>query len=191
MNHLNEIISRLINKILLIVDSYKLEVDKFTMPPNSRSEFALSLMNAEDLNHLRCNRSSEFSEYKYKVLKNRIKDRQKKVYVVKYKGDISGYFCVAFEDTYESGIKGYITVDNKAYYLFDDYVFMQYRGKRIHEFSVLERIKESNNDEKKYALVVIYRNNKKSRYTYERLGFKRSASYYYIPLFKRLFLKSN
>lgn len=153
------------------------------------SDLDLSLMTTDDLKQIQKEYSNEFCEYKYRTLKNRIQDKMKRVYVVKERNKIAGYFCVSYNETYESGIKIFIPVDNASCYLFDDYVLKKYRGRGIHKFSVLARIKNCKKDEKVYAIVNIYRNNEKSRRNYQKLGFNRYISYYYIPLFKKLFVR--
>lgn len=168
------IFHRIKNKFILDEDQLKYTINpqelKNSQYPFGDVKFYIATL--EDINEMRQQYRNEFSEYKYNLYKKRINEDNKIIVVSKINKEICGYFNIALTDTYESGIDKIVKVNENEAYFFDDYVFKRFRGKSIQKMSVLYRLNIINGFGRNVAYVNIYSNNKASRISYEKLGFK-------------------
>lgn len=163
-----DIIARILNRIHLRADVYTKKIDEIDFKGNT----SFALMTAKDISNLRNSFPDEISEAKARILKKRLEDINKKVFKAFKEGEIAGYFCISTEDTFEKGVKQFITVDAESAYLFDDYVFLKYRGTGIHKDSIAFRNYYSGCMGKKNSCVCIYSTNIKSINNYKKTGYK-------------------
>ena len=131
-------------------------------------------MRLDDLDRLYREFPEELSERKYHILKNRLSEAGKEVFVAETSADEppAGYFCTSFTDTFVGETKKTLSVPTGTVYLFDDYVFEQYRGKRIHGRSIHFRTERYRQLGYTKALVCICTANNTSFKSYHKNGFQ-------------------
>ena len=86
-------------------------------------------------------------------------------------GSPCGYFCTSVTDTFVGATKKTLCVPTGTVYLFDDYVFEQYRGRRIHTHSICFRVERYRQLGYTKALVAICATNNASFNSYWKNGF--------------------
>ena len=165
---------RIRDKIWLRINWYFCDLTHWTETVGEEKDVRFRQMRQDDLDKLFQKFPNELSERKYNILKDRLNDEGKKVFVAETQNDDTpaGYFCTSVTDTYVGEIKKTLTVPVETVYLFDDYVFVQYRGQRIHGKSVCYRIQQYRDLGYKRALVCIDHTNNASFHSYQRCGFK-------------------
>lgn len=131
-------------------------------------------MRQDDLDKLFQRFPGELSERKCRILKNRFFEIGKEVFVAETLSDYSpaGYFCTSVTDTFVGEMKKTLPVPAGTVYLFDDYVFEQYRGRRIHGQSIYFRTERYRRLGYTKALVGICAANNTSFNSYHKNGFQ-------------------
>ncbi len=167
-NKVVDIIVRILNRIRLKANVYSRNIKEV----DYKGKTSFSFMTVEDIIDLRNSFPDELSEKKAGILKNRLNEIDKKVFKALRNGKMVGYFCISLEDTFENGVKQFIKVDDEIVYLFDDYVFLKYRGSGIHKDSIAYRNYYCGSIGKKKSCVCIYSTNKKSINNYQKLGYE-------------------
>lgn len=165
---------RLRDKIWLRVDWYSCELTQHAKTYVEDMDVHFRRMRSNDLEKMLRNFPKELSERKYNILKDRLTEEGKAVFVAETQEDDSpaGFFCASVIATYVGGIKETLHVPAGTVYLFDDYVFEKYRGKHIHRKSVCYRLHEYCNLGFTRALVCIYHTNYTSAQSYRNNGFQ-------------------
>ncbi|MGY1464915.1 hypothetical protein ACW4EZ_26815 [Bacillus toyonensis] len=174
-------------KILTISHGYQLDLTKYNSTSGKEVySYRLLRMNIAHLTSVKNLYSDELSDNKYKILEERILHSQVHLpYVVEdEEGNICGYFHIAHGETRDGTINSNIKVNDGSVYLFDDYTFIDKRGKGVHKFSVLSRLELAKELNCSIAIVNILSNNMYSKRTYISIGFNKCISYYYIHFSK-------
>ena len=164
-----------------VKDKFWLKVNWYSCGLAGRPEIAreetdvhFRKMRQEDLEELLRMFPKEISERKYNILKDRLSEDGREAFVaVTSQGDTpAGYFCTAVADTYVGGVKEILSVPAGTVYLFDDYVFERYRGRRLHGLSIRFRMERYQQRGCTRALVCIYATNDTSINSYQQSGFQ-------------------
>lgn len=149
---------------------YKVKLEPFDVAFSDSLIF--SEMTLSDLCEAKATYHKEINPYKYAIIYDRIvKNSSDKVYLVRYEGNIAGYFHIAFEDNYDTCTNVYIENISDNIHLFDDYTFKDYRGKGVHNFSIYSRLKLGLDKGFKTATVHILKDNIFSIKAYRKNGF--------------------
>ena len=177
------------------MDWYSCDLTHWAKPYGEKTDFNIRQMRQDDLDKLFQKFPEELDEIKYHILKERITEEERKVFVAETSNDNTpaGYFCTSVTDTFVGETKRMLSVPKGTVYLFDGYVFEQYRGQRIQQKSICYRMQQYRDLGYTEAIVCIDNTNDASFHSYKRCGFEYSHSdIYVIPLgfaFTKTFLK--
>ena len=148
-------------------------------------EFLIRKMECADLDELRANFPDELSERKYNILKDRLSEDGKEVFVAVQKSDnaVAGYASASTVDTFVGGIKETLIIPSETAYLFDAYVYNMYRGRKIQ--GKLLRYRQELYKERGYkkALTCVYDTNDISMKNVLNAGFEyKNSTTRIVPL---------
>lgn len=163
------------DRLWLTVNWYSLDLTaRSQTEPAEKTDVYFRPMRQDDLDRLFRKFPEELTERKYRILKNRLSEAGKEVFVAETSTDETpaGYFCTSVTDTFVGETKKTLSVPAGTVYLFDDYVFEQYRGKRIHEQSIRFRTDRYKLLSCTKAFVGIVAANKTSFNSYNKSGFR-------------------
>lgn len=136
---------------------------------------------------------SEISQRKYRELIDRLlDDSTDKCYLVLDKQQrIYGFYCLSFGDNIDEELNFIVPANNDTLYVFDDYTFINRRGKKAQQFAILSKFKIAYDMGYKYANGIAMKGNKGSEKTSENIGFQRCKviDYYNIFGFKKNVIK--
>ena len=182
-------------KIWRRMNWYSCDLTHWAEPAEEKTVFNFRQMKQDDLDKLFQKFPEELGEIKYHILTERLTEEGRKVFVAETANDDSpsGYFCTSVADTFVGETKRTLSVPKGTVYLFDDYVFEQYRGRRIQEKSICYRMQQYRDLGYTEALVCIDNKNDASFHSYHKCGFKYCHSdIHVIPMrftFTKIFLK--
>lgn len=164
----HNLIVRIINRIRIKANIYCKDLTDERIDP----KIFFSNITEDEIEVLRNRYPSELSQKKVDILISRLKsDNNKKVFKAVLDSEIVGYCCLSFEDTIDNGVQQYVKVSRDEAYLFDDYVFIKFRGNGIHKASILFRNNYAREKCKVRSYVCIYSTNKQSIRNYSNIGF--------------------
>jgi len=177
-NLLKIIINHIFDQFIAIGYIYKGHLSDIKYVPENK-DFEFRIMNKLDLEIMKTNYQNEFNEKNYYDELSKFNTRKVDCFIVKKDENICGYFSLAYGISESELEKKYLNVEKNGY-IFGDYVFEKYRGKKIQQFSAYQRfclLKE-----KKYETVtcIIKRNNIPSIKSYEKFGFQKYLIKYHF-----------
>lgn len=135
-----------------------------------------------DIRNFSINYRTEVDIEKLTILENRLSSKDSFAYVLldSNSGKVFGYCSVSIGKSYESGLEKDINVADNEIYLFDDYVFNEFRGHGYHKEMILLRINKWKDKDRTTAIVCIHDGNIRSEKSYLNCGFKKNKSILYI-----------
>lgn len=178
------IVDQLKQKVLTKTFGYILILDEIDY--EQKYEYKLLSMTMEILNNMMNENRNEIEIDKFNILINRIENNKfQKAFVIKNNEEqICGYFHMSYKDARDGCINYNIKVNSDTVYLFDDYTFEKFRGKGVHKFSIIARLKIAKLQGYKKAIVNIISNNIHSEKSYINIGFKKNIKYIYYHILK-------
>lgn len=191
---MDKIISKIKRRILVISDQYKIKVSRMDLILK-KNEFNFMRLTHEKLEQMYKENSKELDSEKYKILENRINKYTidiESYIVVDKDNNICGYFHIAYQPIWVNECNWKINKSSTEAYLFDDYVFNNYRGNGVQKFSIQSRLNILEDKGYKFATVIILRDNIASRKSYVDIGFRRYRQFMVIKFlkFKKTFIKN-
>jgi|WetSurMetagenome_2_1015567.scaffolds.fasta_scaffold113977_2 hypothetical protein len=177
-NFIKMIVNYIVIQFIAIGFVYKVELSNIAFSPETKN-FEFRLFNEQDIKIIQKNYEKEFDKNKYLKFLTELNTQKIDSYIVKNGNDICGYFFLAYGKSESEIEKKYFNVEKNGY-LFNDYVFEKYRGKKIHQFSIYRRLMILK--EKKYdtATCLIQHDNIFSIRAYEKFGFQRYLMKYFF-----------
>lgn len=171
---------------------YVCDLTHCTEHDEEKMDVSFRQMKQDDLDKLFQSFPRELGEIKYYILKDRLTEEARKVFVAETSNDNTpaGYFCTSVTDTFVGETKRTLSVPKGTVYLFDDYVFEQYRGRRIQEKSICYRMQQYRDLGYTEAIVCIDNTNNASFHSYQRCGFKYSHSDIHVVPLRYTFTKT-
>lgn len=117
----------------------------------------------------------EISDEKYKILKDRVRlvSTDRCYGVIDDEGKIYGYYSISLGDNYEPTMGIIISANSEELYFFDDYTFINKRGKKAHFYSILKRQQIGYEMGYRFATSIIQKGNIPSQKSYCSAGFYR------------------
>jgi len=178
INFLKILFNHIFDQIIAIGYIYKMNLSDIKYVPENK-KFEFRIMNRSDLDIIKTNYQNEFNEKEYFDVLSKLNKSKVDCFLVKKDENICGYFSLAYGRSESELEKKYLNVEKNGY-IFGDYVFDKYRGKKIQQFSAYQRLCLLK--EKKYETVTcnIKRNNIPSIKTYEKLGFQKYLIKYHF-----------
>ena len=158
------------------------------VPENNNLEFRI--INKSDLDIMSKNYQSEFKEKEYNDLISNINKKNIECFIVKKDGNICGYFSLAYGKSESEIEKNYLNIEKNGY-IFGDYVFEKYRGKKIQQFSAYKRFCILKEKKFETATCIIKRENIPSIKSYEKFGFQKYLIKYHFRFGNLLRSKDN
>ncbi len=189
------IIKKIKTKFFTVSNGYILNLNNYNMVPYEEKYnfYALMPMQMYHLKKMIESYGNQVGSYKYEILKKRITEQDKHIpyVVVDKEGDLYGYFHLSIGDTRDGTINIDVQVSKNTVYLFDDYTFLEKRGKGVHKFSVYSRLELAKKLGYSKAIVNILKGNLYSEKSYKGLGFIKNLVYYYVHIlnFKKTFTR--
>ena len=121
---------------ILLSKYYKKSIiykSKFINNNNFIEDFYINVINENILVNLREDDKEKISYRKYNIFLNRVKNKKIKGYFIKetFNDNIVGYFWCYYGYIEEDSTGYSRIIDNNSIYLFDIYIFEEYRGQGI------------------------------------------------------------
>lgn len=167
-----------LKRFMFIGYTYKLDLDKMVyIPPGGGLTF--QGMTIPDLDLISQNYKDEINEKLYQDLFEKLNNPKFNGFIVKKDGKICNYCFIHYGTTYPILKNKYVDLECNGY-LLNDYVFKKYRGQKIQEYDIYNRLKILKKKNYKTATGLIERYNYPSCASYEKFGFKKCVICYFF-----------
>jgi ribosomal protein S18 acetylase RimI-like enzyme len=177
-NFLKIIINYIFNQFIAIGYILKGELSDIKYVPENK-DIEFRAINKSDLDIMSKNYQTEFNEKEYNELIFNLNEKNIDCFIVKKDENICGYFSLAYGKSESEIEKKYLNVEKNGY-IFGDYVFEKYRGKKIQQFSAYKRFCLLKEKKFETATCIIKRENIPSIRTYEKFGFQKYLIKYHF-----------
>lgn len=172
------IINHIFSYFIAIGYIYKGQLSDIKYIPKNQ-DFEFRIMNKFDLDIMQINYQKEFNEKRYLDILSKLNTINVDGFIVKNKEDIFGYFFLEYGKSESELERKYLNFKKNGY-IFGDYIFERYRGKKIQQYSIYKRLMILKDKKYETATCLIERNNIPSIKSYEKFGFQRYLIKYFF-----------
>lgn len=174
----------MIEQFIVIVYIYKLELDQIEYIPSDKG-LTFVVMKVQDLDLIHLKHQEEDDENSYQKFLEKFKDPENNGFITKKDNEICGYFFMKFKNTYPILKENYVDINDNGYLSYE-YVFKKYRGQKIQQFNINNRLQMLKEKKFKTATAIILKDNYASIRSFEKFGFKKCAILYYFKFGRRI-----
>lgn len=177
-NVIKIVLNYIFEQFIAIGHIYKVELSGINYVQKD-NDLEFKRMNELDLELMQKKYYKEFNETIQSDILSNLHIPNVEGFIVKNRDDICGYFFLAYGKSESEKEKKYLNIEKNGY-IFSDYVFEKYRGKKIHQYSIYKRLIILK--EKKYmtATCLIQNDNVPSIKSYEKFGFHKYLIKYFF-----------
>ncbi len=158
--------------------TYKLDLDKIEYSPPEKG-LKFESMTIQDLDVIFHDYKDEMNEYTYRDLLKKLKDPAYNGFIMKKDDKICGYCFINYGTTYPILKIKYVDEKHNGY-LLNDYVFKKYRGQKIQQYDLYNRLQVLKKKKYKTATGLVALRNYPSWSNMEKFGFKKCVMCYHF-----------
>ncbi|WP_066389194.1 hypothetical protein [Neobacillus mesonae] len=185
------LVDRLKNKVLLKNVVYKKSLEGQLTQTDKDNGLLLISLNQKLLDEMFEKYKHEIPYRKYNILRKRLSEGSTDTpyVVIDSNNEFYGYYNISFGENFDPATNYIVPDELHNIYLFDDYTFVDKRGKGAHKFSVLSRLREGKKKGFKTATVIIRDGNINSEKSYGKYGFTKSKEIKYYKYINKTVVK--
>jgi ribosomal protein S18 acetylase RimI-like enzyme len=177
---LNYLFNFLVEQFIVIAFTYKIELDKTDFIPLTKG-LTFKMMKINDIDLIHSKYREESDEKAFQKFLEKFKDPENNGFIIEKNNEICGYSFIKYNTTYPVLKEKYIDINLNGYLSYD-YVFTKYRGQKIQQFSIYNRLQILKEKNFKTATVLIEKNNYSSVKSYENFGFQKCVRLHFFRI---------